>query len=50
MASHGPNYVRNERLHFSQYGAYATSAAIIPWYSYPASLENQTEIPIELLC
>ena len=44
------NYVPNEHVDIDQYGSFAIPSKIMPWYIYPASLGNQNEIPIELLC
>ena len=49
-SSSGTNYVPNEHEDIDQYGSFAIPSKIMPCYTYPASLVNQTEIPIELLC
>ena len=51
-----PNYVPNAcngHDDFDQYGSqssFAIPSDIMPRYSYPASLVNQNEIPIDLSC
>ena len=49
-SSTGTNYGLNEHEDFDQYGSFAIPSEIMPYQSFPKSLENQTEIPIELLC
>ena len=34
----------------AKYGPYAIPSEVMPCYSHPASLVNQNEIPIDLLC
>ena len=50
MSSSGTNYVPNEHEDADQYDSYAVPSKIMPYQSYPKSLVNQNEIPIELLC
>ena len=50
MVSSSTNYVLNEHEDFDQYDSFAIPSKIMPCYSYPASLVNQNEIPIDLLC
>ena len=50
MSSSGTNYVLNGHDDVDQYDLYAIPSKIIPCASYPESLVNQNEIPIELLC
>ena len=49
MSSSDSNYVPNEH-DVDQYDPYAIPSEIMPCLSYPESLENQNEIPIELSC
>ena len=49
-SSSGINYVLNKHDYFDQYGSFAIPSELMPRYSYPASLVNQNEIPIELSC
>ena len=49
-SSSGPNYIPNEHEDVDQYGSFAITSKIMPGYSYPESLVNQNEIPIELSC
>ena len=44
------NYVPNEHEDAEQYDSYANQSKIMPYQSYPKSLVNQNEIPIELSC
>ena len=46
--SFGTNYVFDEHEDFEQYSSFEIPSEIISRYSYPASLVNQNEIPIEL--
>ena len=48
MNSFDFNYILNDNEDLGQYDMYATPSQIMPCYSYPASLMNQNEIPIEL--
>ena len=48
--STGTNHGLNKHEDFDQYGPYAIPSEVMPCYSYPTSLVNQTEIPIDLLC
>ena len=48
--SSGTNYVLNEHEDVDQYDSYAVPSKIIPCKSYPESLVNQNDVPIELLC
>ena len=43
------DYVLNEHLDFSQHDPYAIPSEMILWYSYPASIKNQTETLTDLL-
>ena len=49
-SSSGTNYVLNEREDFDQYGLFEIPPKMMPYQSYPESLVNQNEIPIQLLC
>ena len=49
-SSSGTNYVPNVQKDVDQYGSYAIPSKIMPSYSYPESLVNQNEIPVDLLC
>ena len=46
---YGTNYVLNEHMYFSRYGPYSIPSDTVPWYSYPASLENQNPCWLNLL-
>ena len=46
----GTNYVPNEHEDVDQYDSYAIPSKIMPCWSYPESLVNQNEIPVELSC
>ena len=48
--SSGTNYVPNVHEDVDQYDSYALPNKIMPCWSYPESLVNQNEIPIELSC
>ena len=48
MRSFGTNYIPNEHGDFKRYCPYAIPSAIMPLYSYSASLLNQTKTPIVL--
>ena len=48
--SSGTNYVLNGHEDVDQYDSYAVPSKIIPRLSYPESLVDQNDIPIELLC
>ena len=48
--SSGTNHVLNGHEDVDQYDSYAVPSKIIPCWSYPESLVNQNDIPIELLC
>ena len=50
MSSSGTNYVLNEHEDVDQYDSYAIPSKIMPCWSYPESLVNQNEIPVELSC
>ena len=43
-------YVPYEHDDINQYGSFAIPSKIMPCQSYPESLVNQNEIPVELLC
>ena len=47
-SSSGINYVLNEHEDVDQYGPYAIPSEMMPCYSSPASLMNQSQIPIHL--
>ena len=49
-SSSGTNYVPNEHEDIDQYGSFTIPSEIMPRESYPESLVNQNDIPIELLC
>ena len=49
MCSSDTNHVPNEHEDADQYDSYAVPSKIMPYQSYPKSLVNQNEIPIELL-
>ena len=49
-SSSDTNYVPNEHEDIDQYDSYAIPSKIMSCYSYPESLVNQNDIPIELLC
>ena len=50
MSSSDTTYVPNEHEDADQYDSYTVSSKIMPYRSYPESLVNQNEIPVELLC
>ena len=50
MSSSDTNYVANEHEDADQYDSYGIPSKIMPFQSYPKSLVNQNEIPIELSC
>ena len=47
-SSSGTNYVPNEHEDVVQYDPYAIPFEIMPRESYPESLVNQNEIPVDL--
>ena len=49
-SSSGTNYVLNGHDDVDQYDSYGIPSKIMPYQSYPKSLVNQNEIPIELSC
>ena len=49
-SSSSTNYVLNEHEDVDQYESFAIPSEIMLYQSYPESLVNQNEIPIELLC
>ena len=49
-SSSGTNYVPNDHKDVDQYGSFAIPSKIMPCKSYPASLMNQNEIPVDLSC
>ena len=49
-SSSGANYVPNEHKYIDQYGSFPIPSLIMPSLTYPESLVNQNDIPIELLC
>ena len=50
MSSSETNYVPNKYEDADQYDSYAIPSKIMPYQSYPKSLVNENEIPIELSC
>ena len=44
------HYVPNEHEDIDQYGSFTIPSKIMPCESYPESLVNQNEIPVELSC
>ena len=44
------NYVPNKHEDADQYDSYAIPSKLMTYQSYPKSLVNQNEIPIELSC
>ena len=50
LNSFDTNYILNDYRNLGQYDQNAIHSQILPCYSYPASLMNQNEIPIELTC
>ena len=50
MSSSDTNYVPNEHEDADKYDSYAIPFNIKPYQSYPKSLVNQNEIPIQLSC
>ena len=46
-SSSGTNYVLNQHEDVEQYGPYVILFEVMPCYSYPASLVNQSEIFID---
>ena len=44
------NYSLNDHEDIGQYGPHTIPSEVMPCYSHPASLVNQNEIPIDLLC
>ena len=49
-SSSGTNYVPNEHEDIDQYGSFTIPSKITSCSSYPESLVNQNEIPVELSC
>ena len=49
-SSSGTNYVPNEHENGDQYGSFAIPSETMPCLSYPVSLVNQNETPVELSC
>ena len=49
-SSFGTNYVPNEHEDVDQYGSFAIPSGIMPCLSYPVSLVNQNETPVDLSC
>ena len=49
-SSIGTNHVLNEQEDVNQYGSFAIPSEIMLYESYPESLLNQNQIPIELSC
>ena len=49
-SSSGTNYVLNEHEDIDQYGSFTIPSKGMPCQSYPESLVNQNEIPVELSC
>ena len=50
MSSSDTNHVPNQHEDADQYDSYAIPSKIMPYQSYPKSLVNQDEVPIELSC
>ena len=48
MNSTGTHYVLNEHEDIEYYGSFAVPSKIMPYQSYPESLVNQNEIPVDL--
>ena len=48
MNSFDTNYNLHDNKYLGQYDLYAMQSQIMALYSYPASLMNQNEVPIEL--
>ena len=46
-SSSGTNYVPNEHEGVDQYGSFTIPSVIMPCWSYPESLVNQNEIPVD---
>ena len=46
-SSSGTNYVPNDHKDVDQYGSFAIPSKIMPCKSYPVSLVNQNEIPVD---
>ena len=44
------SHFRTENVDIDQYDAYAIPSETMPYWIYPQSLENQNEIPVDLLC
>ena len=44
------NYGPKEHEGVDQYGLFAIPSDIMPYHSYPESLVNQNEIPVDLSC
>ena len=49
-SSFDSNDVRNEHEYVDKYGPFAIPFKIMPCLSYPVSLVNQNEIPVDLSC
>ena len=49
MSSSATNYVPNKHEDADQYDSYAIPYKMMSYQSYPKSLVNQNEIPIELI-
>ena len=47
-SSSGTNYVPNEHEDIDQYGSFTIPSEIMPCLSYPVSLVNLNEIPVDL--
>ena len=50
MNSTGTNYVIKEHEDVDWYDSFVIPSKIMPYQSYPESLVNQHQIPIDLLC
>ena len=50
MNSIGTNYVISKHKDANRYGSFAIPSEIMQFQSYPESLVNQNEIPIDLSC
>ena len=47
-SSSDSNYIQDEHDDFDQFDPYKMISKIMPFYSYPASLVNKNEIPVDL--
>ena len=49
-SSSGTNHIPNEHEYVDQYDPYVIPFEIMPWLSYPVSMVNKNEIPVDLFC